>query len=426
MSITRRGLLAGSTALAAVSWDAQASATETPKVTVISQWSTGSYLHAMNMLGQMFTDAGGQWTATPVPGFTTDMMNKLRADIIAGNPPAVAQLKGPEIAEWSKIAPTVQLDDIVSKADYEDKLPEVLVRLHKPFGHWIALPLHAYRINTLYASKKAMDKVGATKLPATWTEFNELAAKMKAAGIVPVSHGGMPYYDAMYFEIVLAGISPSTYRRALMELDDGALRGPEMLAAFRQLRKMTTWMDPANAGQSWIVFTQNMMRGEHGMLLMGTWAQGVYTNGGFKPDVDYIVGPAPSDVPEPAFDLNADAFIFWKRPEPEYGLGQQLLANIVMGKPFETAFTQIIGSIPVRTDMDLSAPGFTDSQREQAAAFAAAVKNDRVVLSLGHNMAQPNRITAAMLDVFAEFVHTPDMAPEEGQKQLADAVDTVR
>ena len=91
MSITRRGLLAGSTALAAASRAAQASPTEIPKVTVISQWSTGSYLRAMNMLGQMFTDAGGQWTATPVPGFTTDMMNKLRADIIAGNPPAVTR-----------------------------------------------------------------------------------------------------------------------------------------------------------------------------------------------------------------------------------------------------------------------------------------------------------------------------------------------
>ena len=43
------------------------------------------------------------------------MMNKLRAQIIAGDPPAVSQLKGPEIAAWSNIAPVVDLDAVVRR-----------------------------------------------------------------------------------------------------------------------------------------------------------------------------------------------------------------------------------------------------------------------------------------------------------------------
>jgi len=48
------------------------------------------------------------------------------------------------------------------------------------------------------------------------------------------------------------------------------------------------------------------------------------------------------------------------------------------------------------------------------------------VLSLAHNMAQTNQITAAMLDVLTEFVHNKAISPEQGQTRLVQAVDNVR
>lgn len=92
-------------------------------------------------------------------------------------------------------------------------VPPDLAKLHKPQGHWIALPLQVYRINTLWVSRKAMDKVGAAGFPRTWAEFNQLAAKMQAAGITPVANDGIRWDDGMKFEICLAGISPAAYRR---------------------------------------------------------------------------------------------------------------------------------------------------------------------------------------------------------------------
>ena len=58
--------------------------------------------------------------------------------------------------------------------------------------------------------------------------------------------------------------------------------------------------------------------------------------------------------------------------------------------------------------------------------MAEAAKSGRVVLSLAHNMAQTNQITAAMIDVLTEFVHDNRITPEEGQKRLVAAVDNVR
>ena len=54
----------------------------------------------------------------------------------SGDPPACSQLKGPEIAAWSKIAPTVNLDAIVAAAGYEKVVAPDLAKLHKPGGKW--------------------------------------------------------------------------------------------------------------------------------------------------------------------------------------------------------------------------------------------------------------------------------------------------
>jgi glucose/mannose transport system substrate-binding protein len=162
-----------------------------------------------------------------------------------------------------------------------------------------------------------------------------------------------------------------------------------------------------------------------GMVLQGDWAAGVYKRGGFQVS-DYMAGPAPSDDGRAVFDLNADEFIFWQKKQPEFAEGQKLLAKIVIGRDFGPLFSQITGSLPVRTDTDLSAAGFTDLQREASRSMSEAMKASRIVLSLAHNMAQTNQITAAMIDVLIEFLHDDRISPEEGQKRMVEAVDNVR
>lgn len=417
--ISRRALLAGSATLAATS--RLACAQVQPKITVISQWSSGSDGAAITALGKEFERQGGIWEHNPVPGFTTDMMNKLRAQIIAGDPPAASQLKGPEIAAWSKVGAVVNLDEAVKQAGFEAVVPAELARLSKPDGHWIALPIQAYRINTLFVSKKAADKIGMTELPKTWAEFDAAAEKMKAAGIVPVANGGLKWDDGMKWEIVLCGISPDAYRSAVMGLDEKALMGPAVLAAFRQFRRLGGWSDPGSSGQHYSTFIPRFMKGEMGMMLMAGWAQGVFKHAGFQLS-DWLVGPSPQDDGRPAFDLNSDEFILWSKKEPEYKEGQKLLAKIVMSKEFGPLYSQITGSLPVRTDVDLSAAGFSDGQREAAHAMAESVKGRRLVLSLAHNMAQNNAITASMIDALVEYLHDPRISAEEGQKRLLAAV----
>ena len=426
ITTTRRRLLAGSAAMLALPAFARAQGAAKPRLTVISQWSAGSDGAAITALGKKFEEKGGVWQHSPVPGFTTEMMNKLRAQIIAGDPPACSQLKGPEIAAWSKIAPTVDLDALVSAAGYEKVVAPDLAKLHKPAGKWIALPLQIYSTNMLFLSKRAMDKAKADKVPVTWADFNELAEKMKAGGVpYPVANGGTRPDDGQKFEAALAGISPAVYRAAIMNLDEKALKAPEITAAFAQVRKLADWMDPNVGAQHFSTNLKRFVEADMGMMIMGGWAQGVLRNAGFKFE-DFTIAPGPSDNGKPVFLLNADAFIFWQRKEADLQAGQTLMAQLVMDPAIQTMYSQITGSIPVRTDVDLTGEGWSDGQRTTAAALKDAIASNQAVLSLAHNMAQENGMTAAMIDVITEFVKNKTIKPEQAATRLAEAVESAR
>jgi len=420
-NITRRHLLAGSAAALALPAVARAQGAVKPRLTAISQWSAGSDGAAITALGKKFEERGGVWQHSPVPGFTTEMMNKLRAQIMAGDPPACSQLKGPEIAAWSKIAPTVSLDELVAAAGYEKVVAPDLAKLHKPGGKWIALPLQIYSTNMLFLSKRAMDKAKADKIPVTWADFNDLAEKMKAGGVAfPIANGGTRPDDGQKFEASLAGISPAAYRAAIMNLDKKALEGPEIKAAFVQVRKIADWMDPNVGAQHFSTNLKRFIEGDMGMMIMG-----VLRNAGFKLD-DFTIAPGPSDNGKPVFLLNADAFIFWQRKEPDLQAGQALMAQLVMDPAIQTMYSQITGSIPVRTDVDLSGEGWSDGQRRTAAALKEAIASNQAVLSVAHNMAQENGLTAALIDVITEYVKNKTIKPEQAATRLAEAVEQAR
>ncbi|MEO8884107.1 MAG: carbohydrate ABC transporter substrate-binding protein, partial [Devosia sp.] len=99
------------------------------------------------------------------------------------------------------------------------------------------------------------------------------------------------------------------------------------------------------------------------------------------------------------FDKNADELAFWKTSDPDLVAGQKILANVVMEKEFAETFTRINGSIPVRSDVSVDGEGYQACQRDAVKELAGATKADQVVLSLAHNMAQPNPVTSALLDV---------------------------
>jgi glucose/mannose transport system substrate-binding protein len=394
-----------------------------PKTNLLHQWADGSDAAAIAKLGEMYEAAGGTWAQTPIPGHTANTIAKLRAEVVAGNAPPAVQLKGPEIAEWAATGGTADLNALAAAEKWDELVAPELIGVMKPAGTWVAAPMNIHRINWMWASKKAMDQVGATALPQSWAEFNQLAEKMAAAGIYPVAHSSQDWIDATLFEVIVYGLDLDLYRKAFVELDLDALGGEGMAKAFDQLRLMVGWADPGFPGRTWDGALNLMLKGEAGFFFHGDWSIGTMNAGGFKEGVDYLCARAPMDSGQPGFILNSDSVIFFQQSDPDFIEGQTLLAKLIMSPEFQTVFNQAKGSIPARLDVDLSS-GFNPCQQLAQQDLRASVEAGTLVLSMAHNMSVLQKFRGAMMEVITEFVNDPGLSSADAAAQMAEAVES--
>jgi glucose/mannose transport system substrate-binding protein len=394
-----------------------------PQVSMLHQWYRGSDAEAIKKLGEMFEAAGGKWSQTAVAGHTANTIAKLRADVVSGNAPPAVQLKGPEIAEWAATGRTADLNALAAKENWDSLVVPELLSVMKPAGTWVAAPMNIHRINWMWGSKKALDAVGATAMPKTWEEFNQVAEKMKAAGINPVGHSSQDWIDATLLETIVYGMDVDLYRKAFVELDPDALQGEGMVGAFDQLRRMVGWTDSGMSGREWDGVMPMFVEGKSGFIFQGDWAIGTFNGAGLKEGTDYLCAPAPHQTDQPGFILNSDSVIFFKQQNPDVVAGQELLAHLIMSPEFQTIFNQAKGSIPARLDVSLE-QGFNPCQQAAQKDLQASVAAGDLVLSMAHNMAVAQKYRGAMFEVITEFVNDPSVASAEAAAQLAEAVES--
>jgi glucose/mannose transport system substrate-binding protein len=394
-----------------------------PKTNMLHQWSEGSDAAAIAKLGEMFTAAGGKWEQTSIAGHTANTLAKLRADVVAGNAPPAVQLKGPEIAEWNATGKTANLDDLATKEGWDKVVAPELLPVMKPTGDWVAAPMNIHRINWIWGSTKGMAAAGITSLPKTWAEFNADCDKAVAAKIICLAHFSQDWTDATTFENVVYGQNIDLFRKAFVEGDTKALRSPEMVKAFEQMRLMVSkYMDPAIAGRDYDTVTGMIAKGQAAFMIMGDWQIGIFAGAGLKQGADYVCGQAPTDWGKPGFILNSDSVVFFKQTDPDYVAGQKLLAHLIMSPKFQTVFNQAKGSIPARMDVDLS-KGFNPCQQLSQKDLQASIADGTLVRSMAHNMTVLQKYRGAMMDTITSFVNNPKMTAKEAADAMADAVE---
>ena len=417
--LTIKAALAGTVACALATTAALAE----PKTNMLHQWSEGSDAAAIAKLGEMFTAAGGKWEQTSIAGHTANTLAKLRADVVAGNAPPAVQLKGPEIAEWNATGMTANLDELANKEGWDKVVAPELLPVMKPTGHWVAAPMNIHRINWIWGSTKAMEQAGIKELPKTWAEFNADCDKAIAAHLICLAHFSQDWTDATTFEVVVYGQSIDLFRKAFVEGDVAAMRSPEMVKAFEQMRLMVSkYMDPGIAGRDYNTATSMIAKGQAAFMIMGDWQIGIFTAAGLKEGADYECAQAPTDWGKPGFILNSDSVVFFKQKDPDYVAGQTLLADLIMSPKFQTVFNQAKGSIPARLDVDLS-NGFNPCQQLSQKTLEASIADGTLVRSMAHNMTVLQKYRGAMLDTITSFVNNPKMTPEEAANAMADAVE---
>ncbi|TXT41184.1 MAG: putative ABC transporter substrate-binding protein [Comamonadaceae bacterium] len=384
-----------------------------PTVEVIHFWVSQSEKKALNVYRQAWKSLGGKWNDLP----TKDKQAELTivSDRIAnGYPPTVMQWFGNEGSQELPAMGVVQDIEEVATADHwREFLPKNVVDRISYKGRVYFAPTNLHAENWLWTSRKIFDQLKLPS-PTSWDSLLDSAAKIKAAGYIPIARGSGTWETSLIFhDIIYSFYGAEAYVRLMSGSDPQAAMKPEMLKALGILRRLSAFVEPAKPGKTWADATLSVGRGRAGMQFMGDWAKGELTEAGLVADKDFRCTLAPGT--ESIYFVVVDAFAFPITSNANDRRSQLLFARQVMNTDNQLAFNRVKGSIPVRTDIqrnNLDACGKIGLDLISRKGGQVAVQS----------LTMPSQMSKGWTDVVADFLNDSKMTPESAQRQLTEVL----
>ncbi|PQO99328.1 sugar ABC transporter substrate-binding protein [Massilia phosphatilytica] len=384
-----------------------------PRAEVIHWWTSGGESAAVKQVEQAYRDAGGTWVDTAIAGGDQSRAVTINR-IIGGNPPTAAQFNTSkqflDIIEEDLLNP---VDDLARRDRWDQLLPAPIVDVIKVRGHWYAVPMNIHMQTWIWYSKAAFAKAGINREPATMDELFADLDKLKAAGVIPLAHGGQAWQDILLFSMVLSNMGGrDLYLKVIRDRDQAAIRS----AAFRQVlvayKRLQAYVDPASPGRNWNDATALVISGKAGMQIMGDWAKGEFIAAGQAPGRQF--GCLPGLGADSPYLIQGDVFVFPKTTDADALRAQKLLASVVERPGVQLAFNKLKGSVPVRLDAD-------DSQFDACARKGMAILRDpKRPVGVAEVYLTPDQ-NGALQDVLTAFWNT-NMPVERAQNSIASAL----
>jgi glucose/mannose transport system substrate-binding protein len=386
------------------------------EVEVLHWWTSGGEAKSVAELKKMLEAKGHTWKDFAVAGGAgANAMTALKSRVVSGSAPTAAQIKGPSIQEWATEGVTANIDSVAKAGKWDSLLPKVVADVMKYKGNYVAAPVNVHRVNWMWVNPDVLKKAGAA-VPKNWNEFFAAADKIQKAGMIAVAHGGQPWQDFTTFESVVLGVGGANfYKKALVSLDQGALKSDTMIKSLDTLKRIRKYVDKDSANRDWNLATAMVINGKAGFQFMGDWAKGEFTAAGKKPGKDFLCLPAPGTAN--AYTFNIDSFVMFQQKGSTNG--QAALAEAIMSPAFQEVFNLNKGSIPVRLGMNMSK--FDDCAKLSSKDFVATNKSGGLVPSIAHGMAVPSAAAGAMSDVVTQFFNSETMTSKEAADKLAAA-----
>ncbi|WP_122665395.1 ABC transporter substrate-binding protein [Pseudomonas viridiflava] len=399
-------------------------------VEVVHWWTSGGEKAAVDVLKAQVEKDGFTWKDGAVAGGGgSTAMTVLKSRAVSGNPPGVAQIKGPDIQEWAStgLLDTDVLKDVAKEEKWDGLLDKKVSDTVKYDGDYVAVPVNIHRVNWLWINPEVFKKAGIEKAPTTLDEFYAAGDKLKAKGFIALAHGGQPWQDSTVFEAVLLSVMGADgYKKAFVDLDEKTLTGPEMVKVFTEFKKVAGYMDPNRAGRDWNVAAADVINGKAGMQIMGDWAKSEWTAAKKVAGKDYQCVAFPGT--DKAFTYNIDSLAVFKQKDKGTAAAQQDIARVALGEDFQKVFSINKGSIPVRNDMlnNMEKNGFDSCAQTAAKDFLADAKTGGLQPSMAHNMATTLAVQGAIFDVVTNYMNDPKADPAKAPAQLSSAIKSAK
>lgn len=163
--------------------------------TSIQMWIAGNpvtkpiYVGEADAFSQSHPGVKVSVTDLPGPAFT----EKLNTALAAGQPPAIYQLFGPgpqmrTLVQGNKLANLNAL--VASGSSLKDRVIPAALQQGRLNGVQYGIPYNIFQEAVIFYNKSAFKKAGIAGVPTTWPEFMTDVAKLKSAGIIPISIAG--------------------------------------------------------------------------------------------------------------------------------------------------------------------------------------------------------------------------------------------
>jgi glucose/mannose transport system substrate-binding protein len=386
------------------------------EVEVLHFWTSPGEARSLEELKLLISERGHRWKDFAVlGGGGQNAMAALKQRVQEGAPPASASIKGPAIQEWAAKGYLANLDAMALFDRWDEVLPLVVQDQVKHRGRYVAVPVNIHRVNWLWSSTEVLRKSGVMAAPSTFEELFAAAALIKAAGYVPIAHGGQPWQDFTLFESVAMGVGGAAfYRKALIQLDPAALSSDEMRRSLEVFRRLKAYTDDKSKGRDWNATTAMVIQGQAAFQFMGDWAKGEFTAAERRPGTDFICSPAPGTAGSYAFVV--DSFAMFQLRNWEAQRAQGYLAYVLMGETFQGKFNRRKGAIPARRTVDMTA--FDDCAKASSRDFDASAAAKTLLPSVAIDMALPTATQAAIRRLVSEFWNTDLMTTTEVIRRL--------
>jgi glucose/mannose transport system substrate-binding protein len=265
------------------------------------------------------------------------------------------------------------LDQFYTDEGLDKVFPKNLIEIASFGGKPYSVPVNIHRANVLWYNTKMLADIG-DKAPTTWDEFFATAEKLKAKNLpaLAVAENAPGFWAHVTETILISTLGPEAYRglfHGKTPWDDAKVK-----AALEISKKALTYANPDYLSVGWGDVNDLMIGQKVAMMIMGDWTPGVFWSKNFK---DFGWQPAPGNAG--VYDVLSDSFGLPKGAKNRENTLNWL--RVCSSKDGQDAFNPLKGSIPARTDADLSK--YTDYHKSAMADW----KKDQIVPSIVHGAA---------------------------------------
>ena len=390
-----------------------ASAAAAPRAEVIHWWTSGGESAAVKQVAQAYRDAGGVWIDTAIAGGDQSRAVTINR-IVGGNPPTAAQFNtSKQFLDVIEAGMLNNVDGLARAQNWDRLLPPPIIDVIKVQGHYYAVPLNIHMQTWFWYSKAAFQKAGIAKEPGSMPEFFAALDKLKAAGLIPLAHGGQSWQETVLFSAILANMGgKELYLKAMRDRDQATLLSPQFRDVLLAFKRLKSYVDAGAPGRNWNDATALVISGKAGFQVMGDWAKGEFTNA--KQVAGRHYGCMAGFSAATPYLIQGDVFVFPRTDQGQAVKAQQLLANVVSQPGLQVAFSKLKGSIPVRHDVDAA-------QLDLCAQKGIEIMKDRARQAGVTEVYLTPDQNGAMQDVLTAYWNT-GMPVERAQKSIANAL----